>query len=54
MEPYGVEYAGMRLVVDPPVSGLDSRRPVSKTFDAYDNPSSGRLATSCCISDGSL
>jgi hypothetical protein len=54
MEPYGVEYAGMRLVVVPPVSGLDSRRPVSKTFDAYDNPSSGRLATSWCVLNGSL
>jgi hypothetical protein len=54
MEPYGVEYAGMSLGVDPPVSGLDSRRAVSKTFDAYDNPSIGRLATSCSISNGSL
>jgi hypothetical protein len=54
MGPYGVEYTGVRLVVDPPVWGLDSRRPVSKTFDAYDNPSSGRLATSWCISNGSL
>lgn len=33
-------------------AGLQTTR-APKTFDAYDNPSSGTFATSCCVSNGS-